>query len=65
MTPNSNSHDSSAAFCRDLVNSIDMTHIEISKLLGINDRTLRRYMSGARKLPYLVQFALECLLFEP
>lgn len=66
MKPNSKEHNNSAEYCRDLVNSTKLTRPVLCKqYLGINERTLRRYMSGKRRFPYLVQFALECLVLDP
>ena len=41
-----------------------MTREKIAKAIGVDTRTLQRWMSGDRKIPYVAQFALECLLFD-
>lgn len=65
MKPDATTHDPSAEYCRDLVNSTNMKRVPLSKRLGIDERTLRRYMSGERPVPYPIQFALECLVLDP
>ncbi len=65
MKPNASTHDPRPEYCRDLVNSTGMTRAALAKQLGMNDRTLRRYMAGERKFPYLVQLALESIVLEP
>jgi hypothetical protein len=65
MKPDSRSHNPNHQYLRDLVLSLPDTRIEIARKLGIHERTLRLYMSGTRRIPYLVQFGLECLVLEP
>ncbi len=65
MKPDASTHDSSKEYCRDLVLSTGLTRVPLCKLIGIDERTLRRYMSGERKVPYPIQFALECLVLDP
>ena len=65
MKPDASTHEQSAEYCRDLVNSTGMTRVPLCKLLGIDERSLRRYCSGEHKFPYSIQFMLECLVLEP
>ncbi len=65
MKPDASTYNQDPQYVRDLVLSIPMTRVELCKLLGITDRALRLYMAGTRKLPYLTQFALECLVLQP
>ncbi len=65
MKPKPSEHNTDPQYCTDLVDSIDMRRYEVARAIGINRRTLTRYMSGERKMPYPVQFALECLVLEP
>lgn len=65
MKPNAAEHNTDPEYCRDLVDSIKMRRLDVARTIGIDKRTLRRYMSGERKMPYPVQFALECLVLEP
>lgn len=65
MKPDASSHDDTKEYCSDLVLSTGLTRAVLCKQLGIDERTLRRYMSGERRFPYLVQFALECVVLDP
>ena len=46
-----------------LIDSTGLRKQEIAKIIGVNFRTLSRYLSTAEKvdMPYTVQFSLECL----
>lgn len=55
----------SAAYTRDLVLSLPLTRVQVCQKIGIDDRTLRRYMADEVGTPYPIQFALECLVLEP
>lgn len=46
-----------------LIDSIGLKKQEIAKIIGVNFRTLSRYLSTSEKvdMPYSVQFTLECL----
>jgi len=65
MKPDASTHDATKEYCSDLVLSTGLTRATLCKQLGIDERTLRRYMSGERSFPYLVQFALECVVLDP
>ncbi len=65
MKPDASTHDPSKEYFIDLVKSTGITREKLAIQLGMNDRTVRRYQSGERPVPYLVQFALESIVLEP
>jgi len=65
MMPDASTHNPSPEYCRDLIDSTGMTRPVLAKKLGMDERTLRRYLSGERKFPYPIQFMLECIVLEP
>jgi len=66
MKPDPSTNLNSPEYIRDLIVSIPKTREAICRdHLGIDVRTLRRYEHGQRKnIPYLIQFALECLVLD-
>ncbi|NOR64938.1 MAG: hypothetical protein GQ468_02865 [Candidatus Scalindua sp.] len=54
---------SDPSYLSGLIDSIGLKKQEIAKLIGVNFRTLSRYLSTTEKInmPYTVQFTLECL----
>ena len=65
MKPNAKKYyDPRSEYFRELVESTGLTQPELGKLLGCNERTIRRWLTGARKFPYTVQLALENLVIE-
>ena len=50
-------------YFRELVFKTGLTQGQIAKRIGVTERTLRNhYRFGP---PYLVQFAVECILYDP
>lgn len=60
MRPDSKQHKD-ADYFRALVAKTNMSQTLIAKKIGVTDRSMRRYIKNGA--PYLVQFALECLVF--
>ncbi len=55
-------HDPSPAFLRALMQTIGKPIPEVAKLLGVDPRTLQRYLQPRGQLaPYCVQYTLEAL----
>lgn len=52
---------SDPAYLRALLDCAGLSQRAAARQLGINDRTMRRYCSGDRPLPYPEQFCLEVL----
>lgn len=50
-----------ADYFRVIVAKTNLTQRQLAKKIGINDRSIRRYLlKGA---PYPIQFAVECLVY--
>lgn len=64
MKPNAAEWKKSPDYFRELVDSAGLTRSALSVVLGVDERTIRRWMSGERQFPYTAQFALECLIFQ-
>lgn len=47
-----------------LIDSTGMTQPYLASLLGVDERTIRKWRSGERKASYLAQFALEVLILD-
>lgn len=57
-------HNTDPEYCAALIERSGLTQVEISRRLGIADRALRAYKDTGQSglpMPYLVQYALECL----
>ncbi len=61
MTPDATHHDPSPEHIRALVERSGLSQCAAAEQIGISDRLLRYYLSGTRRAPYPVQFALEML----
>ena len=62
MKPDASTYDPRPEYLAELVKSTGMTRADLAKLLGYDERTLRRWLAGERQFPYTVQFALEVLV---
>lgn len=60
MRPDSKQHKD-ADYFRALVVKTNMSHVQIAKKIGVTDRSIRRYVKNGA--PYLIQFAVECLVY--
>jgi hypothetical protein len=65
MTPNAENYNPNPEYIRDLVESTGLRLPELGKVIGHDERTIRRWINGERKYPYSLQFALECLVLSP
>ena len=61
--PNAENHNPTARYLRELVDRAGISQVEAAHRLGIDPRTMRRYLAAddAREAPYVVQYALEAL----
>jgi hypothetical protein len=50
-------------YLAELVGSLPHTRPELAVKLGVTDRAIRHWLSGARRIPYTAQYALEALVF--
>jgi len=64
MKPDASQYDPRPEYFRELVESTGMTQPALGDVLGCDERTIRRYLTGERQFPYSAQFALECLVLE-
>ena len=65
MKPNAADYNPDPKYLAELIGSLPHTQPELGALLGVDPRTIRRWLSGARQFPYTVQFAIESLVLEP
>ena len=61
MKPDARMHNPDPDYFRQLVESTGMTVGELAKLIGHDERTIRRWMYGERKFTYAVQFIVEAV----
>jgi transcriptional regulator with XRE-family HTH domain len=64
VTPNAADYDPRPEYFGELVESTGLTQKKIAVILGVDERTVRRWLSGERRFPYSVQFAMECLVLS-
>lgn len=64
MIPDSRNANVTPEYLTSLVKKTGLTQRQIAALLGQDERSIRRWMRGDRKPPYLVQYALEQLADE-
>ena len=50
---------------REMLEAHDVSQRRMSKALGINERTMRRYVSGEQPVPMVVEFALYAMILLP
>ena len=65
MKPHAENHNPEPEYIAALVESTGLSQPRLGRLLGTNERTVRRWCSGETPAPYVVQFALECLVLNP
>jgi DNA-binding transcriptional regulator YiaG len=64
LKPDVKQHNPDVQYINDLIDSTGLTQIALANLLGVDDRTVRRWQRGDVTVPYLVQFALESLVLN-
>ncbi len=65
MTPDASQYNPDPQYLLELVLSTGMSRHKLCKQIGMDPRTLRRYLEGTRKYKYAVQFMLESIVLEP
>ena len=65
MKPNAADYKRDPQYIAALVESTGLSQPRLGSILGTNERTVRRWCSGETVAPYVVQFALECLVLNP
>ena len=61
MTPDASKHNPDPKYLRELIEKAMVAQSEAAVLIGINERSMRRYLDGTYEIPYVVQFCMECL----
>lgn len=46
---------------KDLLERVGQTQVGMARILGISDRTMRRYIAGELPVPRVVEIAVRCL----
>lgn len=64
MKPNSNEYNPSPKYMADLIESTGLSQKKIGEILGVDERTIRKWLAGDRQFPYSAQFALESLVLS-
>lgn len=59
--PDSTRRDADPDYLRELIDAAGISQQEAARRLGIDPRTMRRYLSGSRAIPYAAQYCLEAL----
>ena len=62
MSPDISNHNPDPEYIRLLLSRIGISQAKAAKQLGIDPRTMRRYVLGELDCPYPVQFCLEAML---
>jgi transcriptional regulator with XRE-family HTH domain len=64
MRPDASTYDPRPEYLAELIDSTGLTQAAVAKRIGVDERTIRRWLSGERQFPYTVQFAVECLVLS-
>lgn len=69
MKPDASTRNPSPHYLRGMLEQAGISQIQAAALLGMSDRVIRYYLSDTtspshRPAPYVVQFAIECLVKE-
>ncbi len=64
MKPDARRYDPRPEYLAELIGSTGLTQAAVAKKIGVDERTIRRWLSGQRQFPYTVQFALESLVLS-
>ena len=64
MKPDASNYDPRPEYLAELVGSTGLSQPALGRLLGVNEKTLRNWLSGRHPYPYTAQFALECLVLS-
>lgn len=63
LKPDASQYNPDPQYIFDLIESTGMTQVALAKVLGVTDRTVRRWQAGD-EVTYVVQFALESLVLN-
>jgi len=65
LKPDAKSYDPRPEYLAELIQSAGLTQKKLGSILGVDQRTIRRWLAGDRQFPYSVQFMLESLILSP
>ena len=64
MTPDASTYDPRPEYMADLIDSSGLSQPALGLIIGVDQRTIRRWRSGERQFTYLQQFGMECLVLS-
>ena len=64
MKPDASTYDQRPEYLAELIRSTGLTQAALAKIIGVDERTIRRWLSGQRQFDYTIQFAIECLVLS-
>lgn len=64
MKPDASTYDPRPEYLAELIGSTGLTQAALAKRIGVDERTIRRWLTGQRQFNYRDQFAIECLVLS-
>jgi len=64
VKPDASKYDPRPEYLAELIGSTGLTQAALARKIGVDERTIRRWLSGQRQFDYTVQFAIECLVLS-
>ena len=64
MKPDASRYDPRPEYLAELIGSTGLTQAVLAARIGVDERTIRRWLSGQRQFNYRDQFAIECLVLS-
>jgi len=65
IKPNAAEYNPDPKYLKELIDSTGLSHEALGVIIGVDRRTVDRWISGNRQISYAHQFALEVLVLEP
>jgi transcriptional regulator with XRE-family HTH domain len=64
VKPDATQYDPRPEYLAELIGSTGLTQAALAAKIGVDERTIRRWLSGERQFNYRDQFAIECLVLS-
>jgi len=64
LKPDASMYDPRPEYLAELIGSTGLTQAALAGKIGVDERTIRRWLSGQRQFSYRDQFAIECLVLS-
>jgi len=64
LKPDARRYDPRPEYLAELIGSTGLTQVALAAKIGVDERTIRRWLSGQRQFSYTDQFAIECLVLS-